>query len=105
MIPGSWEETLYYPMFNPKFDTSQIVAEHETFHAAAVAFEEYLISTLPAGTTYGFGKTAPAHEQVPYDGAKVQSLINAFVDPLTAHVRLVIICVLLIYDVSNFSRS
>ena len=83
----SWEETLYYPMFAPKFDTSYIVAEHETFHAASVAFEEYLISTLPAGAKYGFGKVAPEHEQVPYDGNKVQELIDAFAEPLATHVR------------------
>lgn len=85
-FPFSWEENLYYPMFNPKFDTSFIVAEHEGFHAGTIALEEYLVSTLPAGAKYGFGKTAPAHEQVAYDGAKVQELINAFVETLATHV-------------------
>ncbi|KAG5651150.1 hypothetical protein H0H81_009722, partial [Sphagnurus paluster] len=28
-----WEENSYYPLFNPKFNTESIVAEHETFHA------------------------------------------------------------------------
>lgn len=74
-------------MYNPKFDTSFIVAEHASFHDGSVAFEEYLISTLPAGAKYGFGKTAPDHEQVAYDGAKVQQLIDAFVEPLATHVR------------------
>ena len=82
----SWEETLYYPMFSPKFDTSQIIAEHKTFHDGAAAFEEYLVSTLPAGAKYGFDKVAPAHERVEYDGAKVRSLIDAFAAPLAAHV-------------------
>ncbi|GJE89575.1 hypothetical protein PsYK624_056790 [Phanerochaete sordida] len=80
-----WEEELYYPMFAPTFDTSFIVAEHETFHDGAVAFEEYLVATLPAGATYGFGKTAPAHEQQPYSGLKVRELIDAFAAPLAKH--------------------
>ncbi|KAJ3557532.1 hypothetical protein NM688_g1426 [Phlebia brevispora] len=80
-----WEDTLYYPMFEPKFDTSHIVAEHKTFHAGAVAFEEYLVSTLPAGTQYGFGKSTPAHEQATYDGTKVQTLIEMFAEPLVQH--------------------
>ena len=82
-----WEETLYYPMYAPKFDTSFIVAEHETFHDASVAFEEYLVSTLPSGAKYGFSKTAPQHEQVAYDGKKVQELIDALAEPLATHVR------------------
>lgn len=81
-----WEETLYYPMFAPKFDTSFIVAEHETFHEGLVAFEEYLVSALPSGTKYGFDKTAPEHEQVSYEGQKVQELIDAFAEPLCTHV-------------------
>lgn len=80
-----WEEELYYPMYNPKFDTSFIVAEHATFHDGSVAFEDYLVSTLPAGAKYGFGKTAPAHEQAPYDGARVRELIDAFAAPLATH--------------------
>lgn len=73
-------------MFNPKFDTSFIVAEHASFHDGSVAFEQYLVSTLPEGAKYGFGKTAPAHERRAYDGAKVQSLIDAFATPLATHV-------------------
>lgn len=80
-----WEETLYYPMFEPKFDTSFIVAEHETFTAGTIALEEYLISTLPSGAKYGFGKTAPTHSTVVYDGNKVRSLIDAFSEPLATH--------------------
>ncbi|KIP12147.1 hypothetical protein PHLGIDRAFT_17748 [Phlebiopsis gigantea 11061_1 CR5-6] len=80
-----WEETLYYPMFAPKFDTSFIVAEHEGFHDGTVALEEYLISTLPSGAKYGFGKTAPDHSQVAYDGAKVRALIDAFAETLATH--------------------
>ena len=67
---------------------STIVAEHELFHAGAVSFEEYLVSALPSGASYGFDKTAPVHEQVPYDGMRVRELIDAFVEPLAAHVRL-----------------
>ena len=77
---------MYYPMFSPKFDTSFIVAEHEGFHDGTVALEEYLISTLPSGAKYGFGKVAPDHSQAPYDGAKVRSLIDAFAEILATHV-------------------
>lgn len=73
-------------MFEPKFDSSLIVAEHETFHAAVIAFEEYLESALPSGASYGYDKTTPEHEQVPYDGQKVQTLIAAFAKTLSAHV-------------------
>jgi hypothetical protein len=82
-----WEENLYYPLFAPKFDTSFIVAEHETFHAASVAFEEYLVSTIAPGAKYGINKVAPPHDQVPYDGKKVQELIDAFAEPLATHLQ------------------
>ena len=74
-------------MFAPKFDTSFIVAEHETFHDGTVAFEEYLISILPSGATYGFSKTTAEHKQESYNGEKVRSLIDAFAEPLVKHVR------------------
>lgn len=83
----SWEEIIYYPMFNPKFDTSFIVAEHAAFQAGAEIFEEYLVSTLPSGSKYGFGQTAPEHERQAYDGASLQSLIDVFAAPLATHVN------------------
>lgn len=73
-------------MYAPKFDTSFIVAEHESFHAGTVAFEAYLVSALPTGAKYGFGKTASAHKQALYDGDKVRSLIDAFAELLATHV-------------------
>lgn len=73
-------------MYAPKFDTSFIVAEHESFHEGTVALEEYLISTLPANAKYGFGKSAGPHDQVAYDGGKVRSLIDAFAETLATHV-------------------
>ena len=73
-------------MFAPKFDTSFIVKEHETFHDDGVAFEEYLVSTLQSGTKYGFGKVAPSQQPAAYDGSRIQTLIDAFADPLATHV-------------------
>lgn len=73
-------------MFAPKFDTTFIVAEHDTFHDGIIALESYLVSTLSPGTKYGFGKAAPMQQATAYDGAKSRSLIDAFADPLAIHV-------------------
>ena len=73
-------------MYAPKFDTSFIVAEHESFHAGTTALEEYLVSTLPSGAKYGFGKSASTHDKIAYDGDKVRSLVDAFAEPLATHV-------------------
>lgn len=83
---NSWEETIYYPLFNPKFDTASIVAEHATFTKGMHDFEEYLVSCLPEGEKWGYGQVAGPHEQRPYDGQKLRDLVDAFVDPLTKHV-------------------
>ncbi|KAJ3478350.1 hypothetical protein NLI96_g9818 [Meripilus lineatus] len=80
-----WEETIYYPLFNPKFDTSFIVAEHESFSSDVNNFEDYLVSCLPAGTKYGFGKMAETREQIEFDGDRTRSLIDAFAGPLVTH--------------------
>ncbi|PCH42152.1 hypothetical protein WOLCODRAFT_137733 [Wolfiporia cocos MD-104 SS10] len=80
-----WEENIYYPLFNPKFNTSSIVAEHATFTDGMHRFEEYLTSCLPAGAKWGYGKVVGPHEQQPYDGEKLRSLVDAFVHPLTTH--------------------
>ncbi|KAH9834588.1 uncharacterized protein C8Q71DRAFT_859565 [Rhodofomes roseus] len=80
-----WEETIYYPLFNPKFDTSAIVAEHATFTEGMHAFETYLVSCLPPSETWGYGQVAGPHEQQPYDGERLTALVDAFVEPLTKH--------------------
>lgn len=81
-----WEEDLYYPLFEPKFSTAFIVAEHEAFNADLEAFEDYLISCLPTGAKYGYGKRAAAHEQREFNGAHMCSLVDAFAGPLAIHV-------------------
>jgi len=80
-----WEENLYYPMFNPKFSTESIVAEHETFHSGVEKFKEYLTSCLPAGTKWGYGETVGPHEQETFDSTKLRSLVDVFANELTTH--------------------
>ncbi|THH33342.1 hypothetical protein EUX98_g826 [Antrodiella citrinella] len=79
------EETVYFPMFNPKFDTSFAEAEHGTFTGNLEAFESYLVSCLPSGTKYGLGLVAKPHNQQTYDGAHVCALIDGFGDALCKH--------------------
>jgi hypothetical protein len=81
-----WEENIYYPLYNPKFNTDAIVAEHETFHAGVENLREYLTSCLPAGAKWGYGSTVGPHEQVTFDATKLRSLIDAFVNELSTHV-------------------
>ncbi|KAG6850646.1 hypothetical protein H0H93_010839 [Arthromyces matolae] len=76
-----WEETIYYPMFSPKFNTDSIVAEHETFHAGIENLKAYLVSCLPAGTTWGYSQVAGPHEQQKFNAAHFKSLVD---QPLTA---------------------
>ncbi|TFY68463.1 hypothetical protein EVJ58_g1005 [Rhodofomes roseus] len=80
-----WEETIYYPLFNPKFDTSAIVAEHATFTEGMHAFETYLVSCLSPSETWGYAQVAGPHEQQSYDGEWLRALVDAFVEPLTKH--------------------
>lgn len=82
-----WEENLYYPLFAPKFNTDTIVAEHETFHAGVETVRDYLVSCLPAGTTWGYSQTAGPHEQQKFDGAHLRTLIDAFVTALSTHLH------------------
>ncbi|KAF8239042.1 hypothetical protein L208DRAFT_1386911 [Tricholoma matsutake] len=81
----TWEEKIYYPLFNPKFSTDFIVAEHETFHAGVESLKEYLISCLPAGAKWGYGNTVGPHKQETFEGNKLCSLIDAFVNELSTH--------------------
>lgn len=68
-------------------DTAAIITEHETFHAGVTALEDYLTSCLPIGAGWGYGKTVGANGgSSTYDGAKLKTLIDAFVEPMTAHV-------------------
>jgi len=81
-----WEETIYYPLFNPKFNTESIVAEHETFHAGFVKLKEYLISCLPPKAIWGYGEVVPEqHTQREFDAATFRGLVDGFVGELTAH--------------------
>ncbi len=86
LLPFRWEENLYHPLFKPKFDTDFIIAEHEAFSADLEAFENYLISCLPAGAKYGYGKRAAPHEQQEFNGAHACSLVDAFAGSLAIHV-------------------
>lgn len=87
---NSIEETVYFPMFNPKFDTSFVEEEHSTFTPGLEKLESYLISCLPSGMKYGLGSVAELHGQQAYDGAKVCTLIDEFADDLCKHVSLVL---------------
>ena len=82
----SWEENIYYPLFNPKFDTSTIVAEHATFTEGMHNLEKYLVACLPKGEKWGYGQVTGPHEQQPYDGQKLRQLVDAFIEPITKHV-------------------
>ncbi|KAG5351184.1 hypothetical protein J132_00300 [Termitomyces sp. J132] len=80
-----WEENVYYPLFTPKFNTDTIVAEHETFHAGTEKLKAYLVSCLPAGTTWGYGQVAGDHEQQTFNSTLMKTLVDAFVRELTQH--------------------
>ena len=81
-----YEEQTYYPMFTPKLDISFVTEEHATFTAGVEAFEEYLVSCLPSRTKYGHGKVTGRQEPQNFDGSRVCSLIDGFVNEFTAHV-------------------
>ncbi|KAI0076837.1 hypothetical protein K474DRAFT_1662382 [Panus rudis PR-1116 ss-1] len=83
----TWEEEIYYPMFNLKFDTSYIVAEHKTFDNGVHVFEQYLMSCLPTGAKYGFNKVVEAHEQQSYDGEQLRQIIDTFAKDLATHLK------------------
>ncbi|KAG6866107.1 hypothetical protein C0991_008414 [Blastosporella zonata] len=80
-----WEENIYYPLFSPKFNTDTIVAEHETFHTGMEKLKDYLVSCLPAGTTWGYSQVAGAQEQQTFNGAHMQALVDSFVNELLQH--------------------
>ncbi|KAI0790956.1 hypothetical protein C8Q75DRAFT_82617 [Abortiporus biennis] len=81
-----WEENLYYPLFQHKFDTTAIVAEHQTFEVGLHALDEYLTSCLPPNTKYGYGKvTAATQEQHIFEPSNFRALIDAFAVPLSTH--------------------
>ncbi|KAF8076747.1 hypothetical protein FPV67DRAFT_1664998 [Lyophyllum atratum] len=82
-----WEENLYYPLFAPKFNTDAIVAEHQTFHAGTQSFKDYLLSCLPAGTTWGYSQTVGPHEQQKFDGAHLRTIIDGFATELSTHLQ------------------
>jgi len=82
-----WEENLYYPLFAPKFNTDTIVAEHEAFHGGVTSVRDYLVSCLPAGTTWGYSQTAGPHEQQKFDDAHLRNLIDGFVPELSTHLH------------------
>jgi len=84
-----WEETIYYPLYSPKFNTDAIVAEHESFHAGVEALKAYLVSCLPAGTSWGYGETVPkdGHSQQVFDADKFRELVDNFVNELSTHLK------------------
>lgn len=82
-----YEERTYYPMFSPKLDTSFVTEEHATFTGGIETLEEYLVSCLPSRTKYGHGKVTGRQEPQKFDGNRVCSLIDGFVNEFTAHVR------------------
>lgn len=77
---------MYYPLFNPKFNTDNIVAEHETFHAGVESLKDYLVSCLPAGTTWGYNQKSTTEQPQTFDSAQFRGLIDAFATPLADHV-------------------
>jgi len=79
------EETVYYPSLNPKFDSSEIITEHAAFTSGLHDFQEHLVSCLPAGTSWGYGKTAGPHEQQKFDAQHVLTLMDQFVPPMASH--------------------
>lgn len=91
-----FEETTYFPMFSSKFDSTIIVAEHKLFHDGVQEMMEYLISCLPIGTAWGYGKVVSAstsrgsEEPVKFDGSHLCGIIDSFASPLVKHVRLII---------------
>jgi len=80
-----WEETIYYPLYNPKFNTEAIVAEHQLFHAGLNNLKDYLTSCLPSGTNWGYGQTVSSHDVQQLDASHLCSLIDKFVTELTTH--------------------
>ncbi|KAG5638783.1 hypothetical protein H0H81_010204 [Sphagnurus paluster] len=83
-----WEDKHYYPLFAPKFKTEAIMAEHETFSPGVGRVKEYLVLCLPAGATWGYSQTVPRQpqrRQEKFDGAKLRTLIDGFVNELSTH--------------------
>ncbi|KAH8092228.1 hypothetical protein BXZ70DRAFT_1010923 [Cristinia sonorae] len=79
------EETAFFPMLSPKFDSSFVKDEHETFIPQIEALQEYLVSCLPSDAPYGHDSFAGTHEQQEYVGTRVLALIDAFVEDLCKH--------------------
>ncbi|TCD67486.1 hypothetical protein EIP91_012347 [Steccherinum ochraceum] len=79
------EETAFFPMFGPKFDTSFVEKEHGTFTPGVEKLDAYLVSCLPTGAKYGLGSTVAPHEQQSYDGAQVRSIIDEFAEDMCTH--------------------
>jgi len=66
-----------------------ITAEHESFAAGLKEMEDYLLSTLPKGTPWGFGTATVQNEKSnDFDGAKLRSIIDGFVEPLVNHLQM-----------------
>lgn len=80
------EDTVFFPMFSPKFDTS-FVEEHAAFTPGIEKLDAYLVSCLGTGATYGLGSTAPPHDRQTYDGTHVCMLIDGFAEDMCKHVR------------------
>ncbi|TFK68128.1 hypothetical protein BDN72DRAFT_842247 [Pluteus cervinus] len=82
-----WEESSYYPLFGPKFDTETIITEHQIFHDGVERLKDYLVSCIPAGTAWGFGQVSEHTNQVAFDAATFRALISDFAEPLGAHLQ------------------
>ncbi|KDQ13918.1 hypothetical protein BOTBODRAFT_66387 [Botryobasidium botryosum FD-172 SS1] len=82
-----WEETIYYPLYAPKFETSQMVAEHASFTEGLHLMETYLISCLPRGTKWGYGVITQNEQLETYDSTKLLSIIGSFAEPLVQHLQ------------------
>lgn len=75
-------------MFSKKFDLDTITAEHGLFSDGMKQMQDYLCSTLPKGTSWGFqGETVQTEKSADYDGEKLRSIVDGFIGPLTTHVR------------------
>ncbi|KAI0783427.1 hypothetical protein C8Q75DRAFT_432817 [Abortiporus biennis] len=84
-----FEETVFFPMLGDKFNFEQIQTEHDLFVPGLQKLEDYLVSCLPSGSTYGIdGLVVPEHENTAeYDGQHVRELMDSFVVPMLSHLQ------------------
>ncbi|KAF8517012.1 hypothetical protein BU17DRAFT_67127 [Hysterangium stoloniferum] len=80
-----WEESVYYPLYAPRYNIDTIVAAHLSLHAGVEKLKDYLTSCLPAGATWGNGKRVKAHKQQAFDAARFRELVDGFASHLVTH--------------------